>query len=99
MESNKLTKTLVSSYSAINVAIISGFICGILLAAYRIHKNQYFDYEVYNPIPLDIKAYLNEFLVIFLLLALGIFILYFVLSAILAKAPLIKFQDDIDTEQ
>jgi arylsulfatase A-like enzyme len=77
----------------LNIAVISGILFGLFFAAIHILRNRYIDYEVYNIALLDLRAALNEYLLVFILIALGLFIIDRVVSRLFFKGFLRNFQE------
>ena len=77
----------------LNVAVILGVVFGLFFALQHITKNRYFHYEVYNIILLDLKAYLNEYLLVFILISLGVIIIDRLIARIFLTGRLKQFQE------
>ena len=77
----------------LNVAVILGVVFGLFFALLHITKNRYFHYEVYNIILLDLKTYLNEYLLVFILIALGVIIIDRLIARVFLSGRLKKFQE------
>jgi len=70
--SNYLKKNLLTFFKLCNIGIFIGFLLGLLFGILHIIENRYLDYKLYNLVLFNLREFVTDYTIIFVLLALGI---------------------------
>ncbi len=89
-----MIKDIQNIIKLLNLAVISGIVSGLFFAFVHIIKNRYLDYGAYNIALLDSIAYIKDYLLIFLLFALVVWIINTVLLHVFHNERLKRFHEN-----
>ena len=94
---NHISNNINNILKLLNIAVILGVSFGLIFAADHIIKNRYIDYGVYNIALLDLRAFLNDYLLVFILIAFGALLIDRLTSRIFRPKLLKHFKGNIPT--